>query len=56
MRSNFEILSRSADALNSKWLLALGILLLHTVVGFGVGYVGFGLGTLSPWAGCFHLA
>lgn len=47
MRSNFEILSRSADALNSKWLLALGILLLHTVVGFGVGYVGFGLGTLA---------
>ena len=47
MRSNLEILSRSWDALNSKWLLAIGIVLLHTIVNGVVGSVGFGLGTLA---------
>ena len=47
MRSNLEILSRSWDALSSKWLLAIGIVLLHTIVNGVVGSVGFGLGTLA---------
>ena len=47
MRSNLEILSRSWDALDSKWLLAIGIVLLHTIVNGVVGSVGFGLGTLA---------
>ena len=47
MRSNLEILSRSWDALSSKWLLAIGIVLLHTVVNTVIGSVGFGLGTLA---------
>ena len=47
MRSNIEILSRSWDALHSKWLLAIGILLLHSLVNGVVGTVGFGLGTLA---------
>ena len=47
MRSNLEILSCSWDALSSKWLLAIGIVLLHTVVNTVIGSVGFGLGTLA---------
>ena len=47
MRSNFEILSRSWDALSSKWLLAIGIVLLHSIINSVVGSVGFGLGTLA---------
>ena len=47
MRSNLEILSRSWDALSSKWLLAIGIVLLHTIVNGVVGSIGFGLGTLA---------
>jgi len=47
MRSNLEILSRSWDALDSKWLLAIGIVFLHTILNGVVGSVGFGLGTLA---------
>ena len=46
MRSNIDILSRSWDALSSKWLLAIGLCLLHTLVGCAVGTFGFGLGAL----------
>lgn len=46
MRSNFEILSRAWDALKSKWLLAIGLCVLHLLVNSVVGSVGLGLGTL----------
>ncbi|MDA9755348.1 hypothetical protein N9V29_00085 [Flavobacteriales bacterium] len=47
MRSNLDILSRSWDALNSKWLLAIGLVLLHGILNSVIGSVGFGLGTLA---------
>ena len=46
MRSNIDILSRSWDALGSKWILAIGLSLLHVLVSGAVGTFGFGLGTL----------
>ena len=46
MRSNIDILSHSWDALGSKWLLAIGLCLLHVVVSSAVGSFGFGLGAL----------
>ena len=46
MRSNIDILYRSWDALGSKWLLAIGLCLLHVVVSSAVGAFGFGLGAL----------
>ena len=47
MRSNLDILSRSWDALSSKWLLAIGLVLLHGILNSVIGSVGFGLGTLA---------
>ena len=47
MRSNLDILSRSWDALSSKWLLAIGLILLHGILNSVIGSVGFGLGTLA---------
>ena len=46
MRSNIDILSRSWDALGSKWILAIGLSLLHVLVSGAIGTFGFGLGTL----------
>ena len=46
MRSNIDILSRSWDALGSKWLLAIGLSLLHALVSGAVSVFGFGLATL----------
>ena len=46
MRSNIDILSHSWDALGSKWLLAIGLCLLHVAVSSAVGSFGFGLGAL----------
>jgi uncharacterized membrane protein len=47
MRSNFDILSRSWDALRSKWLLAIGLTLLHGAVSGVVGSVGMGIGSVA---------
>ena len=47
MRSNLDILSRSWDALSSKWLLAIGLVLLHWILSSVIGSVGFGLGALA---------
>ena len=47
MRSNLDILSRSWDALSSKWLLAIGLVVLHGILNSVIGSVGFGLGTLA---------
>ena len=47
MRSNLDILSRAWDALKGKWLLAIGLSLLHGVITAVLGNVGFGLGSLA---------
>lgn len=47
MRSNFELVSLAWEALRSQWLLAIGICVLHSIIGSVVGSVGFGLGTLA---------
>jgi uncharacterized membrane protein len=47
MRSNFDILSRSWEALRSKWLLAIGLTLLHGAVSGVVGSVGMGIGSVA---------
>ena len=47
MRSNLEILSRSWDALQSKWLLAIGLTPLHGVVSSVVGGAGMRVATLA---------
>jgi uncharacterized membrane protein len=47
MRSNFDILSYAWDALSSKWLLAIGLTLLHGVVTAVIGGVGVGIGNLA---------
>ena len=47
MRSNLDILSRSWDALKSKWLLGHWDPFVARHPEFGVGSVGFGLGTLA---------
>ena len=47
MRSNFELVSLAWDALRPQWLLAIGICVLHSIIGSVVGSVGFGLGTLA---------
>ena len=47
MRSNFNILSHSWDTLGSKWLLAIGLTLLHTVISSVVGTVGMGIGNVA---------
>ena len=47
MRSNFDILSHSWDALRSKWLLAIGLTLLHGAVSGVVGSVGMGIGSVA---------
>ena len=47
MRSNFELMSLAWEALRPQWLLAIGICVLHGIIGSVVGSVGFGLGTLA---------
>ena len=47
MRSNFDILSHSWDALRSKWLLAIGLTLLHGVISAVIGSVGMGIGNVA---------
>ena len=47
MRSNFELVSLAWYALRPQWLLAIGICVLHSIIGSVVGSVGFGLGTLA---------
>ena len=47
MRPNFELVSLAWEALRSQWLLAIGICVLHSIIGSVVGSVGFGLGTLA---------
>lgn len=47
MRSNVEILSQSWDALSSKWLLAIGLVVLHFAISSMVGSVGMGIGSLA---------
>ncbi|MGB1384645.1 MAG: hypothetical protein ACPG66_02105 [Flavobacteriales bacterium] len=47
MRSNLDILDRAWDALKGKWLLAIGLSLLHGVITAVLGNVGFGLGSLA---------
>jgi uncharacterized membrane protein len=47
MRSNLNILSYSWDTLRSKWLLAIGLNLLHVAVSSVVGMVGMGIGNVA---------
>jgi len=47
MRSNLNILSYSWDTLRSKWLLAIGLTLLHVAVSSIVGIVGMGIGNVA---------
>jgi len=47
MRSNLNILSYSWDTLRSKWLLAIGLNLLHVAVSSVVGIVGMGIGNVA---------
>lgn len=46
MRSNTEILSQSWIALQTKWLTAIGLTLLHAVISGIIGSVGFGIGSI----------
>ena len=47
MRSNLNILSYSWDTLRSKWLLAIGLNLLHVAVSSVIGMVGMGIGNVA---------
>ena len=47
MRSNLNILSYSWDTLRSKWLLAIGLNLLHVAVSSVVGMVAMGIGNVA---------
>ena len=47
MRSNLNILSYSWDTLRSKWLLAIGLNLLHVAVSSVIGMIGMGIGNVA---------
>ena len=46
MRANIDILSRAWQQLQSRWLVAIALTLLHSLISFVVGSVGMGLGSL----------
>jgi len=46
MRANIDILSRAWQQLQSRWLVAIALTLLHSLISFVVGTVGMGLGSL----------
>ena len=46
MRANIDILSRAWQQLQSPWLVAIALTLLHSLISFVVGSVGMGLGSL----------
>lgn len=46
MRANIDILSRAWQQLQSRWLVAIALTLLHGLISSVVGSVGMGLGSL----------
>ena len=46
MRANIDILSRAWQQLQPRWLVAIALTLLHSLISFVVGSVGMGLGSL----------
>ena len=46
MRANIDILSRAWQQLQTRWLVAIALTLLHSLISFVVGSVGMGLGSL----------